>query len=161
MTLLATIAAVAASTAVLALLAATDPKRRRAFKLPPRPRDPWTARAMAVGALLPGILLLAADNGAAFVVWLGAVTVTGWTVAAMTPQRAAALYQGATNLARTARTKGRGRAEAEQRLAELERRIAALEAALAAAPAPKAARKPRTKRPLSRDVADTAATADV
>jgi hypothetical protein len=52
---LATCIAVGASLAVLGQLAATDPKRRRAFRLPPPERR--RAELLWTAALLPGALL--------------------------------------------------------------------------------------------------------
>lgn len=83
MTVPVTLAAVAVTLLALAHLTATDPKRRRAFKLPPpRRRFAWPAGVLA---LAPGAALLAAGAGAAFVIWLGAITVLGWLIAARTP----------------------------------------------------------------------------
>ena len=83
MTTTLTLAAVAVSLAGLVYLAATDPKRRRAFNLPP------CSRRLALFAWIvvfaPGAALLAAEQTAAFVIWLGAGTIAGWLVAAKAP----------------------------------------------------------------------------
>ena len=82
-TALATLAAVTVTLLALAYLTATDPKRRRAFKLPPtRRRFAWP---VAVLVFAPGVALLAAGQAAAFAIWLGAVTVLGWLIAARAP----------------------------------------------------------------------------
>jgi hypothetical protein len=85
MSLLAVLAGSAASLAALRYLASTDPKRRRAFRLPPpkerHPRAAWTA-VVASGAL---VATIAGAGG--FFVWLGAVTVLGWAIAASRPER--------------------------------------------------------------------------
>ena len=83
MTALLTLSAVAVSLSGLVYLAASDPKRRRAFKLPPRERR--LALPTWILVLVPGAALLAANQSAAFVMWLGATTVVGWLVAARAP----------------------------------------------------------------------------
>ena len=79
-----------------AYLAATDPKRRRAFRLPdPAPRRPaagWAA------VLLPGFLVPVWAGGGGFFVWLGASSVLGWTIAAASPQRTASIRQATHDL---------------------------------------------------------------
>ena len=83
MTTLITLTAVVMTLSGLVYLTITDPKRRRAFKLGPRDRG------FAVPAYFlvfgPGPALLIAGEGAAFVIWLGVVTVVGWLLAARTP----------------------------------------------------------------------------
>jgi hypothetical protein len=142
---LAVLGATAVSLGALGYLAATDPKRRRAFRLPPpaprRAEIGWTL------ALLPGVL--AAWSGAAgLFAWLGAVTVVGWILAATSPDRAAAarrrLEATASRLrgrvgplaAATARAVAGAAAwrpeRRSDRTALLEQRVAALEAELTA-----------------------------
>lgn len=87
MTALLTLAAVAATLLGLAYFTASDPKRRRAFKLPPRGRS-LTLPACAL-VFAPGIALLAFGQGAAFAMWLGAVSVVGWLLAARAPASSA------------------------------------------------------------------------
>ena len=83
MTTLITLTAVIMTLSGLVYLTITDPKRRRAFKLMPRDRDfAIPAYFLVFG---PGPALLIAGEGAAFVIWLGFVTVAGWLVAARTP----------------------------------------------------------------------------
>ena len=91
MSLLATLAAISLSLAALGYLAATDPKRRRAFRLPP----PYRRRAGAAwaAALGPGLLLPYWSGGAGFFVWLGAASVAGWILAAVSPVRSAAMRE--------------------------------------------------------------------
>ena len=83
MTAALTLAAVAATLLGLAYFTATDPKRRRAFKLPPRRRRVVLPACILV--LAPGVLLLVFGRGAGFVIWLGAATVLGWLMAARAP----------------------------------------------------------------------------
>lgn len=78
-----TLSALIVSLTGLAHLAATDPKRRRAFKLPIRHRR--FARSALTLVFVPGVVLLLAGQGAAFVIWLGAATVAGWLVALRVP----------------------------------------------------------------------------
>lgn len=82
MTAVLPLSAVAVTLLGLAYLTATDPKRRRAFKLPPHRRLVLPAFVLV---LAPGVVLLVFGQGAAFVMWLGAVTVLGWLVAARAP----------------------------------------------------------------------------
>jgi hypothetical protein len=65
------------STACLAALAASDPKRLR--------RRPSLGKLRTVGAIaavLPGAVLLLMGLGVAFLIWLGSAAVLGWIVAA-------------------------------------------------------------------------------
>ena len=84
MTAILTLAALAATLTGLVHLAASDPKRQRAFKLqPPRRRFALPACLLVFA---PGVALLAFGQAAAFVIWLGATTVLGWLVAARAPR---------------------------------------------------------------------------
>jgi hypothetical protein len=141
-----TVAAVLVSLAAIAWLAATDPKRRRVFDLPPARRRPvlaWTA------ALLPGAWLAWLGNGAGFVTWLGASTVLGWGLAALPPaawraarsglrHAAAAVVAGLRHAAALPRQLAAiagavaALCRAPSRIDALERRVAELEAGLAA-----------------------------
>lgn len=89
MSILAIVAAVAASTAALAYLALGNAKRRRVFGLPPLERKVWQTWLAISGVLAPAVFLLNSGGGAGFVVWCGAVSVTGWGLAAMTPTKPA------------------------------------------------------------------------
>ena len=86
MDILTIIAGLCISTAALAYLTHTDPKRRRVFGQPgyQRPRRVWSS-LLVLSA--PGIWLLISENGAGFAIWLGALTVIGWGVAATNPRR--------------------------------------------------------------------------
>lgn len=133
----ATALAVAVSLAGLGYLAGTDPKRRRAFRLSPaasaHPRAGWAA------VLLPGLALPFFAGGGDFTLWIGAVSVTGWAIAALPPERTARLAgHWATLIGRiTALPARRASSPSGERIAALEARILALEAQLAAsAPEP-------------------------
>jgi len=148
-TALAAIVATVVSLAALAYLAATDPKRRRVFRVAPFAGRRLVGPALAA-VFLPGVLLLAFANGAGFIVWLGALSVAGWGVAALSPAQATHLrawtktvtaalgdgfavsteraFAGAAALARSIRAAG----GMPRRIAALEARISALEAELAA-----------------------------
>lgn len=137
----ATVVAIFVSLAGICYLAGTDPKRRRAFRLPPAaggsPRLGW---ALVLG---PGLILPFTTGGAAFTIWIGAVTVAGWAIAALSPERTAALGRGLETLRdRIAAWRpalpaiGQGvRREDDDRIAALETRIRALEAQLSEAEA--------------------------
>lgn len=152
MTVILCLLAVAVTMAAISYLAVTDPKRRRTFGMPEpeRPRRPWVGIS---AVFAPGLVLLLLGNGAAFVVWLGALSVAGWGVAALRPEQASAIaatvraapgqtdtllaaawcvagrrIEAAFHLYRLLRT-------APSRIAELEHRVAELEAMLEAAPA--------------------------
>ena len=75
MTVLVTLGALAVSLAALSWLATTDAKRRRVFSLEPVERDLWQVWCALILVSVPGVLLLVAGNGAAFTVWIAAVTV--------------------------------------------------------------------------------------
>lgn len=142
------IAALSIGVAALIHLARTDPKRRRVFGLPAHV-GPRRTRIALAALIVPGIGLLALGNGAGFTVWLGALTVLGWGVAALDPVRSQALLSRAAGmtgkLGGTARAAWHGSAEAVRtlrdgyrflskgpaRIAALEERVAELEAQLA------------------------------
>ncbi|MDF1735099.1 MAG: hypothetical protein P1U37_07430 [Minwuia sp.] len=138
--------AIMASFAALVWRASTDPKRRRVFDLPPTARR-HRPRLALVAFVVPGILLVATGAWAGLVVWMAALTVLGWRLAAISPiwltRTADALRTSTARLAagaaafvsrlRTtlARLTGEGDvadAETARRLAALEDRVAALEA---------------------------------
>jgi hypothetical protein len=81
------------SLAGLGWLAATDPKRRRAFRLP-RPERRRAAWGWT-GVLAPGALAAALGGAGGFLVWFGATSAAGWAVAALPPGRAAELAREA------------------------------------------------------------------
>lgn len=123
----ATLAGTAVSFAAIGYLAATDPKRRSAFRLPaaPRrhPRLAWTA------LLVPGAVVAGLAGGGGFLAWFGAVTVVGWTVAAVRPDGSGALGLAlADGLARVRDLS----ADAGQALRAVAARLAALRPALPA-----------------------------
>ena len=135
--------AVAITASALAYLAASDPKRRRAFRLTPwtRPRHSATAWCLA---LAPGLVLLLFDTAAGFVLWFGAVTVIGWSISAMNPARMGSLSQAAARVRHALRERlgrhildrrpfrSRSSAKQKRRLDLLEQRVSQLESHLAA-----------------------------
>lgn len=157
----ATTAATAVSLVALGRLAAGDPKRRRAFRLPAQ--ENRRAGLLWAAALAPGLLVPFWSGAAGFFVWLGAVSVFGWVAAAISPDRNLALRMrlaegfgraagavapalaagrravgrirraGGTALARPAAAVPAGYAELERRVRELEAEVAALRAAAAEA----------------------------
>lgn len=148
MSAIATVTATAVSLGAIGWLAATDPKRRRAFRQPAMPRR--HARLLWTAVWLPGLLLPFWSGGAGLVVWMGAVSVAGWGVAAVSPRRSAAWRQRlaagwAAGLARLPAVGGamtaarrwlaslrRTPREAREAPMGLEARVRALEAELAA-----------------------------
>ncbi|MEM0922425.1 MAG: hypothetical protein AAGF44_01055 [Pseudomonadota bacterium] len=68
----------------LAYLAVTDPKRRRAFAQPVLERRRWKLVARLL-VFLPGFGLAFLGDVAAVIIWLGAITVLGWGIAALSP----------------------------------------------------------------------------
>lgn len=148
MTVALVFAAVLVSVAAIVHFAWTDPKRRRVFGLPAYdgPRRTWPALAVLV---MPGVLLLGAGDAAGFTIWLGALTVFGWGVAAVNPHRAEAFTafagrrggavtagviaggRGSVAAVRAARGFYRTLRDAPARIAALEQRVEELEAELA------------------------------
>lgn len=146
MSLIGVIACTGASLAALAALSATDPKRRRAFRLPalaaaPDRRLLWTA------ALAPGALAAFVGGGGGLLLWFGASTVGGWVLAALSPDRTERLAQRVANaLPRLPRPAGRPTADAlERRVATLEVELTALRRDLQAAEEETARRRPETE----------------
>lgn len=146
MSALATLGVVGVSLAALGYLTATDPKRRRVFRLKPARRR--HGRLGWAVVLLPGLLLPAVAGAGGFFVWLGATSVVGWGLAAISPTRAAAtaarlreaagalgrsvapLADGAVARAQSAMAALRA-APRPSALQDLERRVAELEAEIA------------------------------
>lgn len=149
----ATLVGTGVSLAAIGYLAATDPKRRSAFRLPPvaerHPRLAWWA------VLLPGIAVTWFAGAGGMLVWAGAITVAGWALAAVRPggtgalsgvlaDAVSALRQGTGRAVAGTRTLLRGastrlatarpavRSSGGDRVAALEARVAALEAEIAA-----------------------------
>ncbi|EKE78928.1 hypothetical protein P24_01215 [Oceanibaculum indicum P24] len=83
MTVTVTLAAILLSLAGIVLLTATDPKRRRVFGLPDAKHRPAVLACLLI--LAPGVALLIAGQSAAFVMWLAAVPLAGWALAAIPP----------------------------------------------------------------------------
>jgi len=82
---MATLGAVGVSLAAIGYLAATDPKRRRAFRQPAVPKR-WPRLAWTL-VLLPGVLVPMGSVGAGFVIWLGASATLGWLLVGLSPKR--------------------------------------------------------------------------
>lgn len=131
------VAAVLLSVTLLVNLARTDPKRRRVFGLEPH-EGPRRTKTMLAVLILPGVLLLFLGNGAGFTIWLGALTVLGWGVAALDPVRSQAILSGSRHLvtrwsdrmrtgAQTLTRAWRARRENADRIARLEARVQELE----------------------------------
>lgn len=83
MTVTVTLAAILLSLAGIVALTVTDPKRRRVSGLPEARRRPLALASLLIFA--PGIALLIAGQSAAFVMWLAAVPLAGWGIAALPP----------------------------------------------------------------------------
>lgn len=90
MTVAATLVGTALSLAAIGWTAATDPKRRRAFRLPPRPRHPAAVRAAWTGVALCGLGVALWGGAGGLFVWGGAVIVSGWCLVAPPPRPRAA-----------------------------------------------------------------------
>lgn len=71
--------AFALSAAAIVALGLLDPKRRRALR--GRRGVTWSRRALVVMLLIMGTILAAGGYTAAFVVWIGTVSVAGWLMA--------------------------------------------------------------------------------
>lgn len=80
--------AIAVSLTIIALLWRGDPKRRRVAGLPDAGHSPTKRRLMFISLLLPGLLLAASGDSAAFLIWLGSCAVGGWLISlSMVPNR--------------------------------------------------------------------------
>lgn len=79
-----TLAAIAVSLLAIAYLSATDPKRRRSFKLQPHKGRRHVITACLL-AFAPGFALLISGQSAAFVMWLGTVSLLGWLLILWAP----------------------------------------------------------------------------
>jgi hypothetical protein len=74
-------AAIVASFAIIVWLWQGDPKRRRVAGLPATAQAAAKRRLLAIGALLPGVVLALLGDSAAFLLWLGSCAMGGWLVA--------------------------------------------------------------------------------
>ncbi len=81
MALLMPLAAILVTSALIALLAAGDPKRRRSARLPGDGQGKSVRRTLAAFACLPGAVLATMGDAAGFMLWLGGAGVAGWFVA--------------------------------------------------------------------------------
>lgn len=75
------LAAISISIAFIVWLWHGDPKRRRVAKLSAVGAGANLRRFVTVAALLPGGILAALGDSAAFLVWLGSCAIGGWLVA--------------------------------------------------------------------------------
>jgi hypothetical protein len=92
----ATLIAIAFSGALLMLLGARDPKRLRnarhgGGKVVKSPLTPAVRHACGWLSLAPGVALGLLGEWWAFLIWLGAITAIGWTIALATGYSAAAI----------------------------------------------------------------------
>jgi hypothetical protein len=81
MTNLPLLAGIVCAIAIIVWLWHSDPKRRRVAGLPAIGLRSSTRRHMAIAASLPGIILAAQGDSAAFLIWLGSCALGGWLVA--------------------------------------------------------------------------------
>ncbi|MDX2288592.1 MAG: hypothetical protein NW217_07195 [Hyphomicrobiaceae bacterium] len=112
---LASVIAIVVSLTGILLLAFENPKRRRAFGLPPH-NSATLWRAAWILILLPPLYLLARQETAPLMMWLGALSVAGWVVAMRRPKSAPQSAEG-TNRPLTTMTAWlarRGRAVAKR-----------------------------------------------
>ncbi|EKV31848.1 hypothetical protein C882_3600 [Caenispirillum salinarum AK4] len=167
-----TLIAIAATLIAIGRLAVADPKRRRVFRLPPRPVPLRPLPAWGL-VLAPGLILAALGTPADVVIWCGATTAAGWALAAVPPPLAQRLMSAVAagrwrrhvarlpalvparralvGMARRADppTRTADASGTSARVAALEARLAVLEAELAAlqarpsVPAPAPASEPR------------------
>jgi hypothetical protein len=68
------------SAAGVAILAATDPKRRRGSR---RPARSAMRRLVLLAIFVPGVALGFAGRWSDFLIWIGAAAVLGWGIAAL------------------------------------------------------------------------------
>lgn len=80
------VASIACSTACVACLGATDPKRRGA-RGSVQTRLARLRQACLIGGLAPGLWLVVQQEGAYFLMWMGYVAVLGWAVALVLQKR--------------------------------------------------------------------------
>jgi hypothetical protein len=78
------------SLAMIALLWRGDPKRRRVAGQPDKAYGAGLRRFVLAAAVLPGTLLAAMGDAAAFLVWLGGCVIGGWLIAQIQPPRPSA-----------------------------------------------------------------------
>lgn len=75
------------SLAMIMLLWRGDPKRRRIAGLSNRSGDRISRRLIVAAVLLPGIVLAASGDAAAFLIWFGSCAIGGWLVAHLRPSK--------------------------------------------------------------------------
>lgn len=82
----------------IAYLAVTNPKRRRAFDQTELTTRAWVWPARAA-VLIPLAFLTFTANWSGLSIWAGTVTVIGWIIAAISPERSLAVKQCAFSFA--------------------------------------------------------------
>lgn len=82
---IATLMALTVSLLCLLYLRNTDPKRRRVYRLPVLEKARWPSLGWLM-CLLPGAVLLYAENYAALIMWFAALSVVGWCIALPKPK---------------------------------------------------------------------------
>ncbi|WP_374679644.1 hypothetical protein [Hydrocarboniphaga effusa] len=81
-TLIWALGTIAVSAVLLTPLALHDPKRLRSLRATRRVAMASAMRtALGCGSLLPGLVTIAAEQWPAFLIWLGAVSAIGWSLA--------------------------------------------------------------------------------
>lgn len=81
-TLIWALSTIFASAILLTPLALRDPKRLRSLRSTQRIAMGSTLRTvLGYGSLLPGIATIVAGQWPAFLIWLGAITAIGWSLA--------------------------------------------------------------------------------
>jgi hypothetical protein len=84
------VAAIALTTALLAVLCLNDPKRRRTARLQGQGHRVATRRMLGMAACLPGLACLMLGDAAAFLVWIGGLGIAGWFVTLIASHRSRA-----------------------------------------------------------------------
>lgn len=82
------LAAIATSIALMVWLWSGDPKRRRVAKLPVNGVGANWRLFVTAAVLLPGVVLAALGDSAAFLIWLGSCAMGGWLLAQLRGRKA-------------------------------------------------------------------------
>lgn len=81
-----TILALAVSLAAMCYLRHSDPKRRRAHRLPAWQQKRYPSLGWIL-SIVPGLVLLLLKAYAAFIMWFAAYSLLGWLIALPKPKR--------------------------------------------------------------------------